>query len=92
MRDKFKDLDEDFKDAVAQSSIDEIKKRMADLAYLLLAEKQLMEADNKLEAAKTAYDNLADPYRESMKEMRLKSQFCKKVLDDKGAYPPSKDQ
>lgn len=89
-KDKFKDLGEEFKDAIAGSSVEEIRKRICDIAILEVVEKQMLAQDPDVEQAKEALDNVASPYREAIKEMRLKIEFCKQVLDDKGSVQSAK--
>jgi len=84
-KDKFAALDSDFKDAVAQSSPDEIRKRVAQIALdneaLLKAKEEDEDLHEKLEVAKDA----GEVYREGTKMNRLRIQFCQRVLEDKGA-------
>lgn len=80
---KFRKLGDDFKDAIEQSSVDEIKKRIVDLAILEVETKEQFKADPDVEQAKDAYDNVASPYRDSLKETRLKIEWCKRMIERK---------
>lgn len=93
-KDKFADLDDEFKDAIAQSSPEDIKKRVAKIALdneeLLRAKEDDEDLAEKLEIAKDA----GAVYREGVKANRLRIQFCKRVLEDKGvnlSLVPSSD-
>lgn len=84
MKDKFKNLDEDFKDLVANMNEDEIRNKIAEVA---IAQEELMNAKEddqdlaeKAEAAKEA----GAIYREGSKMNRMRIQFCKQVLEDRG--------
>lgn len=83
-KDKFADLTNDFKDAVMQSSTDEIRKRVSNIAILDCEEKALLKKDPAIADAKLALKRLMDPVRENLKSYRLQLEFCKKTLDEKG--------
>ncbi len=87
MADKFKNLSPEFKDAVAESSPEEIKRRIADITILKAIEEKWFANDPDLEAAKTEVENISGEYREAIKEMKLKLEWCFQVLGDKGAWP-----
>lgn len=82
---KFKKLDDDFKDAVEQSSTDEIRRRISDLAVFEVETKETLKKDPAVLQAKDALDVLTSPYREDLKETRLKIEWCKRMLERKGA-------
>ncbi len=82
---RFRKLPDDFKDAVEQSSVDEVKKRIVDLAILEVETKEQFKADPDVEQAKENYSNTSGPYRESLKETRLKIEWCKRMIERKGA-------
>jgi hypothetical protein len=86
-KDKFKDLNPEFKDAIAQSNPEEIKRRVADIAILKSVEEKWFENDPDLEQAKQAVEDIAGAYRDAIKEMKLKLEWCFQVLGDKGAMP-----
>lgn len=83
-KDKFDDLASEFKDAVQQSSTDEIRARISRVAILDMAEKALFKADPAVAKARAALKDLTDPYRDNIKEYGLQLQFMKKTLEDKG--------
>lgn len=84
-QDKFAKLDSEWKDAVAASSVDDIRKRISDIALereeLLKQKEEDMQLKEALQAAKDA----GEVYRDGEKTARLRIQFCKRVLEDRGA-------
>lgn len=89
-KDPFESLPESFKDAIADASTDEIRKRISEICLLDVTEKELLKADGDVEMAKEALKNLQEPYRENIKSYKLQIEFCKRVLDDKGADTSAK--
>lgn len=83
-KDKFKDLDSDFKDAVAQSSPEEIYRRITDLTNQNEKLNEAKELDNDLQSAKDRYQTALDPYKEQSKDIKLRIRYCIRVLGDKG--------
>jgi len=83
-KDQFKDLDSEFKDAVAQSSPEDIYKRISDLTKdqedLATAKKEDQDLANILEKKRTA----EAPYKEANKGLKMKVKFCLRVLSDQG--------
>jgi hypothetical protein len=83
-KDEFKDLDSDFKDAVAQESAEDIYKRISELSKeqedLAQAKKDDQDLANILEKKRTA----EAPYKEANKALKGKVKFCLRVLGDKG--------
>lgn len=71
-------------DAIAQSSPDEIKRRIANVTLLDLSQREMEELDEAVSSAKTAYDNLVQPYREDRATNKKIIAFCKYVLGNKG--------
>lgn len=85
-RDKrFEKLEETFRDAIAQSSTDEIRKRVSEIALLEADERELLAMDPDVNQAKDALKELMEPYRENLKEFKLKIEYCKWSLEQKGA-------
>ena len=84
MKSPFADLDEEFKEAVAAMSVEDIKKRVAEVALnldqLLEAKKGDQDLIDKMEAAKTA----GAVYREGTKMSRLKIRYAVTILDARG--------
>lgn len=81
---KFDELPLDFKDAVAQSSPEDINKRIAqitkDTEALLAARADDQDYQTKKEALKEA----GAVYRDGKKANHLKVLYCIQVLSDKG--------
>lgn len=84
-KDEFKDLDETFKDAVAQSSTDEIRKRITELALGELWTREDLKDNGEINDLKDKLSARMEPYRKDLKELRLQIKYCKSILDDKGA-------
>ena len=83
-KDKFDALPEGFKEAVEQSSTEEIRKRISDIAILDCTERAVLKEDPDVQQAKEQLKNLMDPYRENLKSYKLQIEYAKRVLDDKG--------
>lgn len=83
-KDKFDSLDGDFKDAIAQSSPEDIRKRVSEIALLECTTRAILKEDPDVQEAKEALKNLMEPYREDLKAFKLKIEYAKRVLDDKG--------
>lgn len=81
---KFDDLTTEFKDAVAQSTPEEINSRIATIAKdteaLVKAQAEDQDYQTKKEALKVA----GEVYRDGKKMNRLKIQYAIQVLADKG--------
>jgi hypothetical protein len=84
-KDKFAALADTFKDAVAQSSPEEIHKRISDIALLDCALRDQLKEDGDVESAREALKNLMEPYREDFKSFRLQIDYARSILDAKGA-------
>lgn len=83
-KDAFELLEDEFKDSVQQMSPEDIKKRVAEIA---LAHSELMKAkkeDQDLLEKKEAYSLASTQYRESSKFSKLRIDYCKSILDNKG--------
>lgn len=91
-KDKFADLDSDFKDAVAGMNEAEIRDRIAkislDQAALLEAKANDIDLKTKREEANVA----GAIYREGSKMNRLRIEYVRRVLDDKGKEAGSFEQ
>lgn len=83
-KDKFEDLDQDFKNEINGKSPEEIKKVVAKVALdqneLMKAKKLDQDLQDKLELAKEA----GAVYREGTKMNKLRIGYCSQVLEDKG--------
>lgn len=82
---KFDDLPSDFKDAVAQSSPEEINKRIAEIAKASEELAKAQDDDQDYQEKKEALKEAGAVYREGKKANRLKIQYAIQVLGDKGA-------
>lgn len=83
-KDPFIDVPEEFKDAIVGMSVEEIKRRIAQVA---LDQVELMKAkkeDGDLLEKKEAYKEAGQGYREGTKLNRVKIEFCKQIIDNKG--------
>lgn len=89
-KDPYSDLQDDFKDAVAQSSREEIEKRISDVALYDVELRKQKKEDQDLKEKAEAYKEASAIYREGFKSNKLKIEFCKRVLDDKGGPTASK--
>lgn len=83
-KDPFALVGPELRDAIAQSTPEEIKSRMANLVLLGMAQAEMKAADDKLQAAKLEFDNLNDPYKQDALALKQTLAFCKQVLGDKG--------
>lgn len=83
-KDPFETLTSDFKDAVAQSSREEIEHRIATVAVYDSELRKQKKEDQHLKECAEAYKDASEVYREGFKINRLKIEFMKRVLDDKG--------
>lgn len=83
-KDKFEDLDEDFKNAVAGMDEAEIKNRIAKISLdqVTLMEAKALDADLKLKQEQSREAGAI--YREGTKMNRLRIEFARRVLGDKG--------
>lgn len=84
-KDKFSALEGDFKDQVAgmatDAIVDLIAKVAMDAEALIAAKEEDEDLKDKKEIAKDA----EAVYRDGAKQCRLKIQFAKRVLEDRGA-------
>lgn len=82
--DPFEDLPVDWKDAVAQSSREQIQQRIAKVALDDVELRKVKKEDQDLKEKAEAYKDASAIYREGFKANKLRIEFCKRVLDDKG--------
>jgi len=83
-KDKFKNLDSDFKDAVAQSSAEDIYKRITELSNQLEDLDKAKKADQDLIALKEKVATAMEPYKAASKDLKLRIKFALQVLGDQG--------
>lgn len=82
--DPFSDLDGDWKDAAAGSSREEVQQRIAAVALNDVELRRLKKEDQHLKECQEAYKDASARYRDGFKQNKLKIEFLKRVLDDKG--------
>lgn len=90
-KDPFESLNSDFKDAVAQSSREEIQHRIAEVAIYDADLRKKKKEDGHLKECAEAYKDASEIYREGFKSNKLKIEFMKRVLEDKGGLTRSSD-
>lgn len=83
-KDPFADLDSDFKDAVAGSSPEEIRKRIAQIAIDEENNRNAKDDDEDLKEKKEQAKIAGEQYAEATKAHRNMIRYCKRVLEDKG--------
>ena len=83
-KDKFEDLCEDFKKYILAATPELAKQKLAEA---VLSHQELMEArknDQDLQEKEQAYKEADEIYRAGKKEAKLKIEFVKQVLTDRG--------
>lgn len=83
-KDKWAGLPDGFKDAIQQSSTDEIRKRVGEIALLDSTERAHLKINPDVVMARNALKNLMDPINENLKSYKLQISFCRETLKDKG--------
>lgn len=83
-KDKFAPLPVEFRDDIAAMSESEIKSQIAKVALDTEALRQAQEEDQDLTEKKEAVKFANAPYRDGFKQNRLKIEFMRQVLGDKG--------
>lgn len=83
-KDPFATVPEEFKDAVQGMSADEINARIAQVAKDQVDLMKAKKEDQDLEEKKVAYREAGQVYREGSKLNRVKIEFCKAILEQKG--------
>ena len=81
---KFDDLPTEFKDAVAQSSPEDINERIATITKDTEALLKARDDDQDYQSKKEALKEAGSVYRDGKKANRLKVLYCIQVLGDKG--------
>lgn len=80
----FSDLDDDFKDTVANMSDDEIKRKLAEIAINDHENTEAKKQDQDLESKKQVYSMACEPYKEAKKANRLRTSYCYSILESRG--------
>lgn len=83
-KDKFKDLDGDFKDSVQGMDEAEIRAKISQVALNQVELLQAKEKDQDLERAKAEAKDAGAIYAEGTKQNSLRIMFCKQVLEGRG--------
>jgi predicted carbohydrate-binding protein with CBM5 and CBM33 domain len=82
--DKFEDLDNEFKDAVAGMDVVALNNKIAEVAKNEENNQNLKKDDQQLAEAKEAAKMANEPYKDASKANKLRIQFCMRVLGDRG--------
>lgn len=82
--DPFENLDSDYKDTIVSLSVEEINKRIAEVAKNQEENLKLMKDDQDLNEKKEAAKCASDQYREATKMNRLRILYAMRVISDKG--------
>lgn len=83
-KDKFQDLDDDFKNSVAGMSEAAIRDKIAEVTLNQVEIEMAKKADQVLEAALEAAKIAGEGYKEAAKMNKLRVRFCRRVLSDQG--------
>ena len=83
-KDKFDDLDAEFKDSVASMAVDEIRMKIAQVALNEEENLKAKEDDEDLLAKKEAAKFAGEQYAEASKMNRLRIRFMRRILGDRG--------
>lgn len=74
----------EFANAVDGSSVDQLEKRLSDIAKAAEANEQAKEDDEKLEQAKAEAKELGAVYGDARKELRKQTKYIIRAIKDKG--------
>ncbi len=85
-KDPFADLTPEFRDAVTDSTREEIENRIAEVALADVELRTMKEDDQDLAEKAEAHKEAGAVYRDGFKSNKLKIKFMKQVLDDKGGF------
>jgi secreted Zn-dependent insulinase-like peptidase len=89
-KDEFQDLPEEFKAVVvAKTDPDEIKKLIAEAAMNDVALRAAKKEDQHLKEVTEQKAEAELMYKDGAKQNKLKIEFCKRVLSDRGVSVPS---
>jgi hypothetical protein len=83
-KDKFAELDEEFKNSVSSMSPDAINLKIAEVAKNENENQRLKKEDEDLEAQKVLYKEAGQSYKDATKANKLRIAFMIRVLGDKG--------
>ena len=85
-KDPFEGVPEEFKDAVAGMTVEEIKKRVAQVALDQVELMKAKVADQDLTEKREIYKEAGALYREGTKLNKTKIEYCKMMIDSKGGH------
>ncbi len=91
-KDKFEDLDIDFKDSIAAMTEEEIRAKLAEISLNQAALMQAKSDDEDLKTKKEIAKEAGAIYREGTKANRLRIEWARQVLGDKGKSNGSFEQ
>lgn len=80
----FADLDQDFKDVVANMKDEEIRAKISEIAINEHENREAKKADTDLEQKKEQYRIAGEIYREGSKANKIRVEFCYDVLQSRG--------
>lgn len=80
----FEDLDQEFKDLVANLQDDDIRKKMAEVAINEHENQLAKKADQDLESKKEQYKIAGELYKEATKGNKLRIKYCYSILEARG--------
>lgn len=83
-KDKFSELDVDFKNDIVNMGEDEIRKKIALIAMNQVELEKAMKEDDDLNEKKALAKMANEGYKEGTKHNKLRIRFCKQVLEDMG--------
>ena len=84
LEEKIKKANPEFAEEVAGLSVEELDRRLAQLAKDLEATEDAKDADSELAQAQETVTQLAAPYRDAKKALRLKSRYVIGLIKEKG--------
>ena len=84
LEEKIQETLPEFYDSAIAMDTEEIKRQIARDAIGRVENQIAKEADEALEQAQAQASFLASPYNDAEKMLKLKAQFLKKLLDEKG--------
>lgn len=83
-KNKFDDLDEEFKDAVAAMTEAQLRLKICEISLNQMEIEAAKKNDEDLKAAVEAAKTAGASYKEATKMNKLRAKFCRRVLADQG--------
>jgi len=84
LEEKIQETLPEFYDSAVAMDVEAIKRQIARDAVGRVENQIAREADEELDKAKNQASFLASPYNDAEKMLKLKAQFMKKLLDERG--------